>query len=596
MKKTIENIETSPNEKEKKKDKTVKGYKNLWSMRKFIGPYKWPFIYVALMSLGASAFGVLMPMLSARMVNAISIFNESSLFWTALFLLCAELLQEALYFLSWGLVFQKVTQSIGYDMFHKMTEKVVQLKTKNFDKANSGVFIQTINNDMGTVVRTFTQLTDIITLIFAKLGFLAYVFTLNVWLALFIIAQMIIVYIVKHFRIKYNFKRNKVTKQKQDKKVATTGEIVRGVRDVKSLNLEEGLVKKADEIQADMKAYIIKTEKTQYLFRSGSSWLNALLDFSFIVFAIFLIKIGNLSPVEALTMYMFKGNVTNLFGWIIQIKEMLKDAELSAERVNKLLNGFDFGYEEFGSEILDTTSPKEIEFKDVEFSYDEGKEVLHKASFKIKPNTTVGIVGESGEGKSTIIKLIAKLYDINGGKILINGKELTTLDKNSIRNNISIVPQDPYIFNFSFKENLKLVNPDASDEEIIDACKKAQLHDFIVQQKDGYDTVLGENGIVLSGGQKQRLAIARALLRSTPILLFDEATSSLDNENQAKIKEVIANLGGAKTVVIVAHRLSTIQDADNILFIKNGKLHAEGKHTKLMKTCEEYKNLYKSEN
>ncbi len=575
--------------------KVNNGYKNLWSMRKFIGPYKWGFVYVAVLSLCASGLGILFPMLSAKIVNSISIFNEHSLFWTALFLFGAYFLQELFYLLSWGLVFQKITQNIAANMFHKLNEKTMKLKTKNFDTANSGTFIQTINNDMNAVVNSFSQLTDSLTLIFAKIGFLVYVFTLNIWLALFIVAEIVIMYVVKHFRIKYNYKRQRTIKEKQDKQISTVSELVRGVRDVRVLNMEEGLLQKTDEIQADLKNYKIRTFRNSYFIRSGETWLSHLLDFVFIILIIVLIKIENIDPVGALTMYMFKGSVTRLLYWVINIKEILKNAELSAERINKILNGFKFGFESFGDEVLDTTSAKEIEFKDVEFSYNEGKEVLKKVSFKIKPNSTVGIVGESGGGKSTIIKLISKLYEISGGGIYIGGKELSTLDKDSIRNNISIVPQEPYIFNFSFKENLRLVKPEASDEEIVEACKKAQLHDFIVEQEKGYDTILGENGIVLSGGQKQRLAIARALLRNTPILLFDEATSSLDNENQTKIKSVISSLGGEKTIVIVAHRLSTIQDADNIIFIKDGEVYAEGKHKKLMQSCTEYKNLYKNE-
>lgn len=580
---------------EKTKDNSAKGYKNLKSLLTFIKPFKWMIVYIVFMSLLAAGLGMLAPLFSAKIVSSITIFEENTLFYSALFLMIASILQEIVYFLSYGCAFRKITQGIVFSLVHKLVEKTTSLKTKNFDKTNSGIFIHTINDDVGNFAQNLIYLTDNLTLVFARLGFLAYVFSLNIWLALFILGETIVIYIIRHFKIRYNFKYNKERKEKNDKKIALIGEIVRGVRDVKSLNLDEGLMKKSDEVHEDYRQFLLKKFPRTYLFRSVERWMSAILYFLFIVLAIYLIKIGNIDPVNAITMIMFRGNILTLVNYLMNMKETLKDMELSAQRINKILGEVEFDSEVFGTETLDTTSAKEIEFKDVEFSYNEGKEVLKKANFKIKPNTTVGIVGESGEGKSTIIKLISKLYDINGGKILINGKDINSLDKDSIRNNISIVPQEPYIFNFTFKENLKLVRPDATDEEIVDACKKAQLHDFIMEQKDEYDTILGENGIVLSGGQKQRLAIARALLRNTPILLFDEATSSLDNENQEKIKKVIASLGGAKTVVIVAHRLSTIRDADNILFIKEGKLFIEGKHKKLMQSCEEYKNLYKSE-
>lgn len=236
-----------------------------------------------------------------------------------------------------------------------------------------------------------------------------------------------------------------------------------------------------------------------------------------------------------------------------------------------------------------------IEFKNVSFSYEENVPVLKDISFKIRPNETVSFVGKSGSGKSTIFNLITNLYNPDKGEILFDGIPLTSLDKNSIRGNLSLISQNPYIFNMSIRENLTIIKNDLTEEEMIEACKMACLHDFIMSLKDGYDTIVGEGGVVLSGGQKQRLAIARALVLKTEIILFDEATSALDNETQYEIQQSIANMQGEYTILIIAHRLSTVINSDRILLIDDGKIVGEGTHHELLDNNPIYQKLYKLE-
>ena len=221
--------------------------------------------------------------------------------------------------------------------------------------------------------------------------------------------------------------------------------------------------------------------------------------------------------------------------------------------------------------------------------------MLKGLSFKVKANETVAFVGKSGAGKTTIFSLLCKLYDVNGGQIKIDGVDIRELDEESIRNNITIISQNPYIFNMSIKDNLKLVKENITDEEIKKACELACLDDFVESLPNKYDTVVGEGGVNLSGGQRQRLAIARAFIQETEIILFDEATSALDNETQAKIQQAINNLKENYTILIIAHRLSTIINSDRILVIDDGKIVGEGKHNELLKTNKIYKNLYNSE-
>ena len=228
------------------------------------------------------------------------------------------------------------------------------------------------------------------------------------------------------------------------------------------------------------------------------------------------------------------------------------------------------------------------------FAYDKNK-VLKDLSFKINAKETIAFVGKSGAGKTTIFNLLCKMYDTYKGQITIDGIDIRKLDKDSIRGNITIISQNPYIFNMSIRDNLRLVKSNITDKEIREACKAACLDEFIKTLPDKYDTIIGEGGINLSGGQKQRLAIARALVQKTRIILFDEATSALDNDTQEKINEAIENMKDEYTILIIAHRLSTIINADRILFINDGKIEAKGSHQFLLKHCKNYKHLYESE-
>ena len=198
-------------------------------------------------------------------------------------------------------------------------------------------------------------------------------------------------------------------------------------------------------------------------------------------------------------------------------------------------------------------------------------------------------------GKTTVFSLLNKLYDANSGTILIDGHDINTLSCDSIRNNMSYISQNPYIFNLSIRDNLLLVKDKVSESEIIKACKLAQLHDFIMSLPNGYDTIVGEGGVTLSGGERQRLAIARALIKKTEIILFDEATSSLDNETQDEIRKAINNLKGKYTILIIAHRLSTIINSDKIIMIERGKIVGCGNHKSLLKDNKKYQKLYSSD-
>ncbi|MBR2502925.1 MAG: ATP-binding cassette domain-containing protein, partial [Oscillospiraceae bacterium] len=233
-----------------------------------------------------------------------------------------------------------------------------------------------------------------------------------------------------------------------------------------------------------------------------------------------------------------------------------------------------------------------ITFENVSFNYNEEEKVLQDISLSIESGKTIALVGPSGGGKTTICSLIPRFYDVTNGSITLDGRNIKDITQKSLRQNIGIVQQDVYMFYGTIRDNIAYGKAGATDEEIIEAAKKANIHDFIVSLPDGYNTFVGERGTRLSGGQKQRISIARVFLKNPPVLILDEATSALDNESERYIQHSLEQLSEGRTTLVIAHRLSTIRNADKIYVIEDGRIKEEGSHTELLETNGLYAKYY----
>jgi len=231
-----------------------------------------------------------------------------------------------------------------------------------------------------------------------------------------------------------------------------------------------------------------------------------------------------------------------------------------------------------------------IEFDNVYFSFNQTRRILKGLNLVIEPKEKIALVGPSGAGKSTVTKLLFRFYDVERGKIIVGNQNIAKVTQESLRANIALVPQEPILFHRSIMDNIRYGRPDATDEEVIEAAKRANAHEFIEGLSDGYGTYVGERGVKLSGGERQRVAIARAILKNAPILVLDEATSSLDSESEALIQDALEDLMKDKTTIVIAHRLSTIMKMDRILVIEDGKLAGSGTHKQLLRKKD---NIYK---
>lgn len=265
---------------------------------------------------------------------------------------------------------------------------------------------------------------------------------------------------------------------------------------------------------------------------------------------------------------------------------------VSLNRIDEIVNNRLYNDEVFGDKELVSTKAI-IKFNDVYFKYgDTDDYTLKGLNMVIEPHKKIAIIGRSGNGKSTIFNLLLRYFDVSSGSITVDDINIKDLTENSLRNNISIIRQNPFLFNLSIMDNFRLVKRNVTLEEVREVCKKSYIDDYIMSLPNKYETIIGEGGVNLSGGQKQRIAIARTLLINTKIILFDEATSALDNESQEYIKQTIDNLIIDHTVVVVAHRLSTIVDSHKILVINDGVLEASGTHRELMNSSKTYRTLY----
>ena len=279
---------------------------------------------------------------------------------------------------------------------------------------------------------------------------------------------------------------------------------------------------------------------------------------------------------------------------LTKLNSTVQQALVSINRIFELLDNMNYSVEKFGK--VDVASVKgKIKFENIYFNYDDNAKVLDGISFTINPNRKVAFVGGSGVGKTTLFNLLLRFYNPLQGNIEIDGINIADYNEESLRKHISVVRQEPFLFNISLKENLLFANPNASMDEIITACTSAHIHEHIASMPMGYDSMVGERGVNFSGGQRQRIAIARAILKRSKVILFDEATSALDNESQYAIKTAIDTLANDHTIIIIAHRLFTVIDVDEIIVLDKGKIAGVGTHETLLKNNSVYQKLYKTE-
>lgn len=559
----------------------------------YIKPYLPMTLLSILLTLPAGALDAVIVMTLKPYMDVIMLNKSIHSPWTISFFILVFTSIQGLLNFSATYINSYVAGQITNEVKIILFENLLNRETSFFDKNTSGFIQKAFNNDVSKAfgsllgylksyaLRIFSAVSLIIVLIY------------NCW-QLAIIAVFILVFALIPVTQVKNLIKNIVNDYENEnaKVIADYNETFSGNKIISAFNLKNFQINKLKKhlkkaFQLDMKI-ILRTGWTTPLMRLvaaigigliigiGSTLINnnTITSGNFVAFVTALILLFN--PIKGI------GNDSkNLQTSILAIERVINELEY----IPKIKNN--------ASPIFMKHFNSGIEFKNVSFEYRKNKKVLHELSFQINKGEKIALVGHSGGGKSTIINLIPRFYDVTSGEILIDGINIKNYDINSLRNNISIVLQDNFIFTGTIRENLKIIKPNATDKDLFSVLQSSYLYDFVMSTEKGLDTQVGERGLLLSGGQKQRLGIARAFLKNSPIIIFDEATSALDNESEFYIKKAIENLMKDKTVIIIAHRFSTINNVDKIIVIDDGKIVEQGSQTQLLQnTNGKFKKLY----
>ena len=575
--------------KKSKKEEVKKGKIFLRSLRFFRGIRNNTLI-LGVLYLILGGIGIIVPIIQGNLTTSIAELKVNSVIKVSIIFLIVVTLDNVVSHISLMFWIHKIRPKILHNIRKDIIEIFMKLRLSNFKKFDSGIFLERLKNDPQTISGVINITQKQLVQCFAKLGALFYVFYISWILGIIYLIGIMIVTILDNNIQEVSKIKNKISKIANENLSSFLIESIRGISDIKllSLNIFSDMIVRfnhSDNLSIDKDLYDSRTYRLK----------NMIL---FIVSILALIVGIHLRPhlnaTNLIACFIYSTRILSLMENFSSLRSSLKEYELAIERIIEFENDDIYPKDVFGKKHLSHIKG-DINFDNITFSYDSDKnKILDKFNLNIKHKTTVALIGHSGSGKSTILNLLTKSYLPENGIITIDNVDIKDLDEATFKDAISIVSQSPYIFNMSIKDNLLLVNPDANSDEIDKVCKQACLYDYINSLPDKYDTVIGESGVNLSGGQKQRLAIARALLKNSPILLFDEATSALDNQTQSEIKATLDNLKNEYTIIIVAHRLSTIQDCDTIHVIEDGKVISSGKHKKLLESSETYRNLYAS--
>ena len=541
------------------------------------------------------AYGVLSltnifsPIINAKLLTSLTNFNLNEAYKYTFIFFVISILSVLINKLAIKLL-GKIHEKLLYDIRYDIIQRLFKLKMKNFDEIPSGKFQERIKNDPEGIFSVFSVVQYNIFNIITEVFMLAYVMYLNIIIGLIYILGIIIIYFYEKYAYEKFEKLEEESKIQREKSGTILNEILRGIRDIKLLGITNKVNKMTSETLDKQSKLDTKISISRMNIYNTTEIVKDILIFIIIFLGIFLININKLTLTTFLIIFMYRNDIFSLVFSYTSLKEYLVKYKVAKNRIMELFDNKKFPIETYGNESIDNIKG-EIEFKNVSFAYNK-KEIIHNVSFKVNPLEDVALVGKSGSGKSTLFNLLTKSYDNYEGIITIDGVDIKKLNQKTLIDSISIISQNPYIFNLSIKDNLKLIDKNITDDDIINACKTARIHDFIETLPDKYNTLLGEGGVNLSGGQKQRLAIARALLKQSKILLFDEATSSLDNITQDEIQTAIKSISKNFTIITIAHRLSTIINSNKIYLLEEGNIIACGTHKELLKSNTYYKELY----
>jgi ATP-binding cassette subfamily B multidrug efflux pump len=574
--------------------------KALKHLNKYFFKYRYRLIIGISITILAKIFALFTPRLVGASINVVSdrfygkisyeVF-KSELITNILFLVGAAVIAGMLTFLMRQTIIN-VSRYIEYDLKNEIYQHY-QVLSLNFYKSNrTGDLMNRISEDVGKV-RMYVGPAIMYTMNTITLFCVALIYMVSTApkLTMYTLLPLPILSFSIYKLSRLINKRSTIVQESLSTLSTYSQETFSGISVIKSYGIETRMNTEFEGLSSENRQKQINLTKVQALFFPLMILLIGLSNLIVIYIGGLQYMNGEIENIGTIAEFIIYVNMLTwpvaTVGWVTSL---VQQAEASQERINEFLKT-----EPDIKNFADTpTAIKgDIEFKNVSFVYpDTNIEALKGISFKIDSGKTLAILGKTGSGKSTILDLIGRLYDVDNGNIIIDGKSIKELHLNSLRESIGYVPQDAFLFSDPIKNNIKFGKEDATDEEVIEAAKNARVHRNIIGFKKGYDTILGERGITLSGGQKQRVSIARAIIKKPDILLFDDCLSAVDTETEEKILKNLVKLTKDKTTIIVSHRVSSAKNADTIIVLEHGKVIQKGNHESLVNTDGYYKELY----
>ena len=541
-----------------------------------------------------SAIDLVFPYISKNSMETYLPQSMYRTFFIVMAILAAAYVFKSLLYYVITVIGHKMGVLIEAQMREDLFRHVQTLSFDYFDRNRTGTVMSRLTSDLFEI----TELAhhgpeNILICTLTIIGAIIMMLTINVKLALVIIVLMpLCLWFTLSQRIKMR-DANIEVKRKTAVIFSALENGVSGIRTAKAFaneKLEE------EKFLAANDRY--RTAKSEYyrsmgLFMSGMEFTLSIMPLAVIAAGGYFIMRGSLNYIELVTFTLYVTTFVTPVRKLAQFAELYMQGSAGFERFLELMRTEPTLNDRKNAKRL-TNVKGRIEYKNVSFSYDKA-EVLHNVSVTVEPGKTLALIGPSGGGKTTMSQLLMRFYDVNDGAVLVDGCDVRDLTQESLRQNIGMIQQDVYMFAGTVRDNIRYGRPDATDDEIIEAAKLAEIHDEIMQMPDGYDSYIGERGVMLSGGQKQRLSIARVFLKNPPILILDEATSALDTVTEQAIQASLDRLSVGRTSVIIAHRLSTIRNADLIAVIEHGRLAECGTHERLLEERGLYAELYNAQ-
>ena len=477
----------------------------------------------------------------------------------------------------------KAAWNLVGDLRRKTYDKLERMDLSFFHDKQTGDLMSRVVNDTRDFELLYAHIIpDMITNVVTFVGVLLILLSINWKLACitcFPIPLILIAGVIFAKRVRPFFK---IAQSKMGELNGKLQDNLSGVHEIQSFGQENHETKMVDVKNQDHVVAMLKALKLSAIFHPSVEFISSLGTVLIVCFGGLLAYHGNLSVEDIVAFLLYLSLFYAPISGLATLLENTQQSLAGAERVMLILDTPSTIVDKEGAIKLEKAEGA-VEFEHVCFKYESGDEVLNDISFRCEPGMMVALVGPTGVGKTTLTQLISRFYEPQSGRILLDGHDLKDITLESLRKNISPVLQDTFLFNGTVKENIGYACPDATDEEIMEAAKAANIHNEILSMPDGYDTEIGERGLRLSGGQKQRMSIARAILRKSPIIILDEATASVDVETEKQIQNAINSIAGTRTIFAIAHRLSTIRNADLILVIDEGRIAESGTHDELVK-------------